>query len=233
MILERIRIYLSKLINGDVPLVVIFWLWFIFISVCIETFMQVGFQFNNKNIYLELFVYFLILVYSIFIFFITFKSANKYQGSKFWSFSAKTIVTLNLFFSIAFFVETYKYYFLEDYYIEKDIEDFKQNLPIQVDLNSVLIDIYKKEKSIFYKYTLFGIDLSNEKTKNMFTKQVKDSLCESETTLALLKKDYILAYKYTNENDEELLDIQTKKEDCGESIYDLDIVNSLLKHQGV
>ena len=77
MILERIRIYLSKLINGDVPLVVIFWLWFIFISVCIETFMQVGFQFNNKNIYLELFVYFLILVYSIFIFFITFKSANK------------------------------------------------------------------------------------------------------------------------------------------------------------
>ncbi|MBD3830558.1 MAG: hypothetical protein IE890_08725, partial [Arcobacter sp.] len=56
MILERIRIYLSKLINGDVPLVVIFWLWFIFISVCIETFMQVGFQFNNKNIYLELFV---------------------------------------------------------------------------------------------------------------------------------------------------------------------------------
>jgi hypothetical protein len=231
--LEKSRIYLNKLISGNVPLIVVFWLWFIFISICIEIFMQIGFKSDKENIYLEFFVYFLILLYSIFIFFITFKSASRYEGSKFWSFSAKTLVTLNLFFSLAFFIETYKYYFLEDYYIQKDIEDFKKNLPIQVDLNSVLIDIYKDGKSIFYKYTLFGVDLSNEKTKNIFTKQVKDSLCESETTVELLKKDYILAYKYTNENDEELLDIKTKKEDCGESIYDLDIVNSLLKHQGV
>ena len=96
-----------------------------------------------------------------------------------------------------------------------------------------MIDIYKKDKIIFYKYTLFGVDINDEKSKNIFIKQVQDSLCQSESTLDLLKKDYILSYEYTNENDEKLLNIETKKEDCGENIYDLEIISNLLKKQGV
>lgn len=232
MILENKKTYLNKLFNGEIPLVIVFWLWFVFISICIEIFFQMNLT-SFESEYLQFSIYFLVLIYSIAIFYITFKSASKYKGLKVWSFLAKIIVTINLFFSLALVIEIYKYYFLEDYLIGKDIEDFKNNLPIQVDANSILIDIYKKEKTIFYIYTLVGVDLTEEKSRNIFEKQVINSLCESETTLGLLKKDYVLSYKYTNENDEEIINIETKKEKCGESIYDLDIVSNLLEKQGV
>ncbi|BAK73662.1 MAG: hypothetical protein RBQ84_11350 [Arcobacter sp.] len=232
MILENKKKYLSRLFKGEIPLIIVFWLWFVFISICIEICLQVNLiRFESE--YLQFFIYFMVLIYSIAIFYITFKSASKYTGLKVWSFLAKIIVTINLFFSLALIIEIYKYYFLEDYLIGKDIEDFKNNLPIQVDANSILIDIYKKEKTIFYVYTLIGVDLTEEKSKNIFKKQINDSLCDSETTLSLLKKDYILSYKYTNENDEEIINIETKKENCGDSIYDLDIVSNLLEKQGV
>ena len=47
-----------------------------------------------------------------------------------------------------------KSYFFEDYAIEKEIQDFKESLPIQVDSSSVLIDISKNKKTIFYYYQL-------------------------------------------------------------------------------
>ena len=51
--------------------------------------------------------------------------------------------------------------------------------------------------------------------------------------MSLLKKDYILDYEYINEKEEKVINIQTKKEDCGKSIYDLDILNEVLKDQGM
>ena len=85
----------------------------------------------------------ILLVYAIAIFLIIFKTANNYKGSRFWSFSSKALVTINLLFSINFFIEVSKFYFFEDYALEKEIESFKDKLPIQIDMNSTLIDIYK------------------------------------------------------------------------------------------
>lgn len=175
--------------------------------------------------------YIFILIYSIIIFIIIFRSANRYKGSKVWSFLSKTIITINLFLSLSYSIDIIKFYFLEDYAIEKEITDFKKNLPMQVDSVSILIDIYKKNKTIFYNYQLFNVSLNEEKDKNRFKRQIQNSLCEDEVSLSLLKKDYILDYEYINEKEEKVINIQTKKENCGNSIYDLEILNEVLKKQ--
>ena len=229
--------YFFKLINGETSLVVVFWFWFIFLSFLIEVFFEMYFMqtkyAQNKENYLEFFLYFIILIYSILISLAIYRTANKYSGSKIWSFLSKLLVSINLLFSINFFIEVSKFYFFEDYALEKEIESFKDNLPIQIDMNSTLVDIYKKDKNIYYKYQLQEVYLEDKNLKNKFKKQIQDSLCEDKSSLDLLKKDYVLNYQYIGENKEEIVDIKTDKKVCGNSIDDLEILNDVLEKQGM
>jgi hypothetical protein len=231
--MNKMKEYLKKLFKGEISLFISFWFLFIGLSFFVEIFFQPEFNQNPfvHNDLLEFLLFFLMLIYAILIFMIIFKSANNYKGSKLWSFLAKMVVTINLFFSLSFSIDTIKFYFLEDYAIEKEIEDFKTSLPIQVDSLSVLIDIYKKNKTIFYNYQLFDVSLEKDVDKNRFKKQIQNSLCEDESSLNLLKKDYILNYEYINEKEEKVIIIQTNKENCGKSIYDLEILNEVLEKQ--
>ena len=233
--MNRIKIYFRKLLQGEISLFVVFWFWFVFISFFIEVFFQIE-SLNNifyETNYFQLFLYLIILIYSILIFLFVFKSAKNYKGSKIWSFLSKVIISINLFLSLSYFTDILEFYFLEDYSIEKEIKDFRKTLPMQVDSVSILIDIYKKNKTIFYNYQLFNISLIEENDKNRFKRQIQNSLCEDETSLSLLKKDYILEYEYINEKEEKVINIQTKKDDCGKSIYDLEILNKILEKQGM
>ena len=229
--------YLNRLFNGETSLSFVFWFWFIFISFIIELFFEIIFMesiyANNKSNYMEFFLYLLILIYSIIIFIIIFKTANNYKKSKIWSFLARFFVSINLFFSINLFIEISKFYFFEDYAIEKEVENFRQNLPMQIDMNTTLIDIYKKEQTIYYKYELFEVSLENELLKNKFKRQIQDSLCEDTYTLDLLKREYVLDYKYFDNKNEEIMNIKTDKKTCGDSIFDLEILNTILKKQGI
>lgn len=237
MILEKFKNYFYQLFNGQTSLSFVFWFWFVFVSFCIEylfennylnyLYLEENFNFKNFLIHSS------ILLYSVFIFLVIFRTTRNYKGNKIWSFLAKTFVMINLFFSISLYIEIHKDYFLEDYYISKDIEEFKKELPIEVDVNSSLIDIYKKDKNIFYKYSLVDVDLSLDENKKGLKKQVYESLCENKATLDLLKKDYILNYEYTNQNDEKLIEIKTTKEHCGKSIYDLEILAEVMKRENM
>ena len=188
---------------------------------------------QNKENYLEFFLYFIILIYSVFILLTIFRTANKYNGSRIWSFLSKVLVSINLLFSINFFIEVSKFYFFEDYALEKEIESFKDKLPIQIDMNSTLIDIYKKDKTIYYKYQLHEVLLDDKFLKNKFKKQIQDSLCEDRSTVDLLKREYILNYIYVGEKQEEIVEIKTDKKVCGNSIDDLEILTDVLEKQGI
>ncbi len=229
--------YFFKLINGETSLVVVFWFWFIFLSFLIEVFFEMYFMqtkyAQNKENYLEFFLYFVILIYSILISLTIYRTANKYSGSKIWSFLSKLLVSINLLFSINFFIEVSKFYFFEDYALEKEIESFKDKLPIQIDMNSTLIDIYKKDKTIYYKYQLHEVLLDDKFLKNKFKKQIQDSLCEDRSTVDLLKREYILNYIYVGEKQEEIVEIKTDKKVCGNSIDDLEILTDVLEKQGI
>jgi hypothetical protein len=229
--------YFFKLINGETSLVVVFWFWFIFLSFLIEVFFEMYFMqtkyAQNKENYLEFFLYFVILIYSILISLSIYRTANKYSGSKIWSFLSKLLVSINLLFSINFFIEVSKFYFFEDYALEKEIESFKDKLPIQIDMNSTLIDIYKKDKTIYYKYQLHEVLLDDKFLKNKFKKQIQDSLCEDKSTVDLLKREYTLNYIYVGKKQEEIIEIKTDKKVCGNSIDDLKILNDVLEKQGI
>ena len=42
------------------------------------------------------------------------------------------------------------------------LDSFKKNLTIEVDMNSILVDIYKEDKIIYYKYQIREIFLEDE-----------------------------------------------------------------------
>jgi hypothetical protein len=236
MTINENKNYFYRLLNGETSLWVVFWFWFIFITFLIEVFFEVIFMDSvysqNRESYVELIIYIIITIYAIVIFLTIFRTANRYKGFKLWSFLSKVLVTINLFFSMNFFIEINKFYFYEEYDLDKEIESYKELLPIQVDMNATLIDIYKEKHTIYYKYQLSEVHLEDENLKNKFKKQIQDSLCADSNNLDLLKRDYILNNNYVNEKEEEIITIITDKKACGDSIYDLEILNQVLEKQG-
>ena len=174
----------------------------------------------------------LYFVFSVLFFLVIFISLKDYKGKRIWSFLAKFLVTINLIYSTINFTNDIKYYFFEDYYLASQLEDFKKNLPLQVDFNTYLFDILKEDENINYFYKIENSQevLSN---KAKFQKRVSNSLCEDESSIDLLKKDYILNYYYYDEYNNLLFEIKTTKENCGESIYDIDLMKIIMKQQGL
>lgn len=225
--------YFLRLLNGEISLAVVFWLWFVFLSLFLE-YLQIEFaEFYIVDDIRYFSIYLLLFIYSSMIFFLIFKTANNYQKNKVWSFLAKVIVTINLFFYLSSLIEISKYTFLEDYYIDKEIETLKKELPLNIDLNITLKDIYKDNKTIFYKYVFKNFEDLSLNDKEKLKNQVYQSICENKANLELLKKDYILNYEYINNNDKKIVEIITSKYNCGDSIYDLEILAEIMKQQGM
>ena len=230
------RPYLKKLLKGDISLSITFWLWFIFLTLLINifidnTFLKISFKKTIGDEIFSISIYLLTLLYSILIFIAVQKSASKYIGNKLWPFLAKVIISINLFFSLFSTYDLLKIYFFEDYAIKSQINNLKNSLPLKVDSFSYLIDINIEDKNINYLYQIENTETDSKDNLDKFKARVHDSLCENEITLKLLKKDYILDYTYIDENEELFTRIITNKQDCGKSIYDLDILEEILKNE--
>ena len=228
--------YFRKLLKGELSLSITFWLWFVLLTLLINIFIDNSF--NNIDNYgtsnnklFDFSIYLLTFFYSILIFVAVQKSASNYKGNKLWSFLAKVLISINLFFSLFQAYDLLRTYIFDDYAIASEIKSFKNSLPLKVDSYSYLVDIDIKDKNIYYVYQLENIDFHSKYNLNKFKTQVQESLCEDENTLILLKKDYILDYKYIDDKENELTKIITNKDSCGKNIYDLDILREILKNE--
>lgn len=230
--------YFRKLIKGQINLVITFWIWFVFISLAINIFIdnsfsQIDYHRTTNEQTFSIVIYLLTFIYSILIFIAIQRSAEKYVGNKIWPFLSKVIITVNLFFSLFSAYDLLRISIFEDYAIKSEIDSFKDTLPIKVNSFSQLIDIGIEDKKIYYTYKLEKMDKDEDDSYNLkrFKTQVQDSLCEEENTLKLLKKDYILNYTYIDKNEKNLVEILTDKSSCGKNIYDLDILREILSTQ--
>lgn len=228
--------YLKELIKGQLNLNITFWIWFVFISLAINIFIDNSFNQTNyhqstNELIISIIIYLLIFIYSILIFIAVYRSADNYIGNKLWPFLAKVIISINLFFSLFSAYDLLRVTIFEDYAIKSEINNFKDSLPFKVNSYSHLTDIGIDEKNIYYTYKLDNMDITSTDNYNLkkFGLQIQDSLCEEENTLELLKKDYILNYTYIDKNEKKLIDIETNKINCGKGIYDLDILKELIK----
>ena len=230
--------YFKKLIKGQINLVISFWIWFVFVTLTINIFIdnnfnQIDYQRTTNEQTASIIIYFFTFIYSIFIFIAIYRSANNYLGNNIWPFLSKVIITVNLFFSLYSAYDLLRVTIFDNYAIESEINSFKNKLPIKVNSFSQLTDIGIEKKNIYYTYKLDRMDRSSNNSYNLnkFKSQVQDSLCEEDNTLKLLKKDYILNYTYVDKNEEKLIKITTDKLSCGKSIYDLDILKEILENQ--
>ena len=228
--------YFKRLMKGQINLNITFWIWFVFISLLVNIFIdnsfnQINYHQSNDRLILSIIIYLLTFIYSILIFIAVFRSADNYTGNKLWPFLSKVIVSINLFFSLFSAYDLLRVTIFEDYAIKSEINSFKNSLPLKVNSYSHLTDIGIEEKNIFYTYKLNNMDINSANNYNLkkFESQIQDSLCEEENTLKLLKKDYVLNYTYIDKNEEKVIDIETNKLSCGEGIYDLDILKELIR----
>lgn len=227
--------YFRKLVKGEISLAKTFWAWFILVTLILK--LILGFNMDlhsliqeDVNEFFTIFFYLLTLIYTIFIFFAVFRSASNYEGNKFWPFMAKLIVSFYVVFSLMNAINTFRLYYSKDFLVSTQINYYKENLPMQVDSFTKLIDIKKENKNIYYIYQLFKIDKDHYDYKlAKFKSEVQNTLCETPSSLDLIKNDYILNYKYIDKKKKEILNIVTTKKDCGEGIYDMDIIKELLK----
>ena len=218
--------YLKKLLQGQISLNITFWIWFVLLSLFINTIINSDFNKTSTII-----IYLTIFFYSIFIFIAVVKSASNYLGNKIWAFLAKVIISINLLFSLFSTYELLKISFFEDYAIKSQINSLKKSLPLKVDSFSHLIDVNIQNKNNYYVYQLDDINIESKYNLNKFKTQVQDSLCENNNTLNLLKKDYFLNYSYIDKNEIEIIKVLTKKTNCGKNIYDLDILEEILANE--
>ncbi|MFK2821460.1 hypothetical protein ACH5BK_00595 [Arcobacter sp. YIC-80] len=239
--MTKIKELIKNLLKGKIPLKIVFWIYFILVTFLLNIFIQIDLNnsyyeltFNKTQTYINLALFFLLFIYTIFIFIAVIKSANQYKGSKFLAFLAKLTVTINLISTLFSTLDILKVYYFEDYFIGSQIKAYKAQLPIKVNSYTNLKNIDKIENKILYTYQIVNKKFSHIANLNLksFKKDVQNSLCEDETTLDLLKKDYVLKYSYLDEKGNKLINIDTTKKTCGPSIYDLDILKEILSKQG-
>jgi len=230
---------LKRLYKGKIALYIVFWIWFVLFSFILDSLFGIGYlDLKYKLIEidnLDFLIYTFTVLYSFFIFVIVIKTANRYKGSKFFSFFSKVFVTVSLIFSLISFIDIAKLQYFEDYSISLEIESLKDDLPIKVNSYTKLKDVNKDDKIIEYTFEIMKKNIKNNKSirLNRFKDDVQGSLCEDETTLELLKKDYILNYKYVTLTNEEIINIRTNKESCGPGIYDYEILKELFIAEGL
>ena len=238
--MTKLNEFFKNLFKGEIPLNIVFWIYFVLITFVLNSYINLDLEnthyqltFNKEETLFNLFLFSILFFYTIFIFIAVIKSANKYKGSRFFSFLAKLTVTLNLIVTLVTSLDVIKVYLLEDYFIESQIKIYKEQVPIKVNSYTNLKDIDKIEKKIKYTYQIINKRFSHIASLNLksFKEDVQNSLCEDETTLDLLKKEYVLEYDYLDDKNNELIKIVTTKESCGPSIYDLDMLKVILNNQ--
>lgn len=236
----KLNEFFKKLFNGEIPLNIVFWIYFVLITFILNSYIELDLEntyyqltFNKEETLLNLFLFSVLFFYTFFIFIAVIKSANKYTGSKIFSFLAKLAVTINLVAILFTSLDVAKTYLFEDYFINSQIQSYKSQVPIKVNSYTNLKDIDKNENQIKYTYQIINKRFSHIASLNLesFKEDVQNSLCEDETTLDLLKKDYILEYSYLDNKSKPLIKIITSKESCGPSIYDLDMLRQILKNE--
>jgi hypothetical protein len=143
----------------------------------------------------------------------------------FWFF----FISLTLFTTVNIF----KIYYYKDFVITIQINSYKKQLPLNIDSFTKLVHIEKKDYDINYTYKLHLIDkTSYDYDLSSFKNNLHDRLCEDTNSLELLKDDYSLNYTYIDKNKKHIIKIKTTKKECGEGIYDMDIIKELLKKEG-
>ena len=217
----------------------VFWFLFVFVVLIFNYLINLDFirysvKLESFNITQNLILLIAYIIYSILIFVLIIKAANRKKISKFFSFFAKLLVTLNLIYVLILAFNVTKSYLLEDFFISMQIENLNETLPIKVNSFSSLKSLKKHKNTIHYKYELEGdnhiFDKLNLNTDN-FKDQIKDSLCETTNTKELLKKDYILIYEYITKSNKSIIKVKANKSDCSANLYDLEILKVILNQQ--
>ncbi len=212
----------------------LFWFYFALITIILREYyfeekIYIYHIFPSKIDILFSLAFFGFIIYSFTVFVLVLKKSKNTKTNSFLVFIGNLTITLHLAYT------TYQSYslinltLLKDYHISTQIKELRKTLPISVNSFTDLIDISKNENQISYIYKLNKLKIDIETLDlRSFKNGIHESLCNENYSLDVLKHNYTLNYKYLDKNKEKIIDVNTTKEDCGDSIYDLDYLKLIM-----
>lgn len=231
--------YFFRLIKGEIPLVITFWFWFIFVGFTIKAFTYIYYisSYSIENPYrfeislaitLLTFFYFLLIIFAIY------KSAMKYEGSKIIQFLSKFVAIFCLFFISQTVFERFMPYIQDDKAILKsEIENLSKKVPYKINNTITLLKADIQDDTIYYTYRLE--DFLQEKLHGINTQLFKDDIiqsnCENQNIASLLDKDFIFNFEYVNKYDKKFSNLSIDKKTCQNLNRDIEILKKILAQE--
>lgn len=233
--------YFLKLYRGDIPLFISFWLWFIalgsILRFSINSYYSSSYiMHNNFQANIDFAITLFSSLFFLFIFLSVYRSAMKYEGSKFNSFAAKVLVLVNLFFLSASFFENNSLSFIsQDEEIKKEIQRISKTTPLKINTSITLTKASIKEKTIFYTYKLLNFEKEGLHgiNKRLFKDEIIQSNCENIDMKRLVEQDYTFSFEYKNKKDKSFSEVNIDKKICQNLTRDLDILKEILAKEKI
>lgn len=236
---KNINNYFLRLIKGEVPLSITFWVWFIFIGFVIKasTYLYYISSYSIENSYfievnisitIFTFLYFSIIIFALY------KSAINYNGSKVIQFLAKFIAIFTLFFMGESFFEKFRPYLQNDNEIVKnEIKLLNEKVPYKINNTITLIKADIKEENIYYTYRLEDF-LQNKLqgiNNQLFKDEIIQSNCKNINIAKLIEKDFIFNFEYVNKFDKKFSKLTIDKKICQNLTRDIEILKKILAQE--
>ncbi|ASQ46163.1 hypothetical protein [Legionella clemsonensis] len=218
---------LKKLLNGDIPLWITFWVF----GVLVITVINIGFYIIathlitiiNKVGTLPIYILILLaMIYTLFIWIAIWNSATQYKGSKILALFTKVIVILSVLLTLLFF------YFNSTYYTQSTEQKLNaiatllnKNLPAKIDNHTELVKVESNQNKLLYYFQLVNF---NENQKNYILNSqeeafqtldasIKSNVCSSREIKRFFDQNIELVYNYALDG-QPLFSVPINKQTC-------------------
>ena len=215
--------YFRRLVNGDVKLIITFWVFGVLIGILFEFVWGANEHFyaqSMDNFFLSILATALMIfmgICDLYLMIALWRSAGKYDGRRVWAHLARFSVILSILFGIYFIVDETKIEKFSPVAIESEIQLANKDLPMMIDDETRLNHISVIDNDIYYNYTLIGWTSENTDIP-VFIKEMTEILIEEDCTdpewKALLDKGRDFVYIYGGDYGEHFTTITVKALDC-------------------
>ncbi|RDH82475.1 MAG: hypothetical protein DIZ80_09295 [endosymbiont of Galathealinum brachiosum] len=218
------RSYLTRLFEGDISLVVTYWIWGVLIVglssriallIYNENFMVIALN-ENSEMYTNIFNGILFGA-SAFMLVSIWRSAGNYTGNPTWKILARTVVVINTLVLLGNFSSTYNISGSSTYGLEEEIRLMNKGLPMMLDSDTRMDNVSLVDKNYLYKYTLVNAtnkSLDKKRFKKIMFDSLKETVCSEKSLVSLLNQDYKFIYRYKDKNNSLVMDIILSKKYC-------------------
>jgi hypothetical protein len=216
--------FVIRLFEGDVPLPITYWIFYVFIANCaylVLSKIAENYYFSITSSTIGTWAYngacAFVVVYWAFILTSIWRSAGKYQGRAAWASLARASAVLGVISVIGFVVSEFQIIGKTDLMLKDEIEMANESLPTMIDEGIRFDQVSIQDRDIHYKYTFIDLraeEIDASKLRGLMSPALKETSCKGKETSSLLKEGRKLTSSYHGRDNIHIATITIQESDC-------------------